>query len=345
MQAAQIAVVVIATISVIGFAILLAKRSNLLQLRVKHDHEIGSEASRVADRALDTVDGLAGKAHEAVDRIADTVQPVTNGIGGILDSIADRIRIKQTELNALQSQSIALAQEIERLKNRQINVTEITAQLKLALIGVEQKYTSLMQTNIQREQGGWLSQPSATEYLGLRTTNYRIQVGVDVEKLQFQLSDDARILVYGLRKPIVVGIERLNMTHHLDEVRKFTENGEAAQILLKDSRIKDFMRIHIDKIHDEIQNSQSIKHLTEPNARFAQAFLQACLSGSGYRVEESIDPLANPLRFGELCLEINRIVGAKLDMTSTHLLEIEDKSRCVESEMLAIASGKTDFEA
>ena len=336
MDLTQIVVVTAAVISVIGLTIFLVKRSNLLQLSVKHN---------LNPELTETVEHVSAKLGAVVEPVAKGVGDIGSGIGGILHSIADRIGVKQKEFSALQSQFISLAQEIERLKNRQINVTDVMAQLKLALIGVDQSYTSLMRANIEMEKEGVITGGSSTEYLGLRTARYRIQIGVDIEKLEFQLTDDNHILVYGLRRPVIVGLDNLRFDHHLDEIRKHTEKGAIfstarSEILKEDGRIKDYMPKHLDRIHQEIQQSQSIQHLKEPNARLALAFLQACFSSGGYEVEESKDPFLNPLRFSDLCLEINRMVATRIDATTTQLLAIEGESRRVESEMLVIASGR-----
>jgi hypothetical protein len=345
MDLTTILAIALACAAVIGFTIFAVKRSNLSQVNVSHglDDRTGTVVQEVTGHVSNAAAKVSETAEHVANRVAGVVQPVGDGLGAVLKSIADRIGQKQAEFDRLNTQSNALALEVERLQNRKINVTDMAAQLKLALINISQQYTSLMRTTLETEEGSWASQETQTEYLGLCTANYHIHVGVDIVKLGFQLADD-RIFVHGLQKVEIIGITDLRIDEPLAEIRKFTKEGSVrsarAEILINDGRTHEHAGKHHQTILEEIQRSQSIEHLAEPNAKFALAFLQACLSSSGLRVEESLKPLDAPKSFVELCSEVNRLVENRIEEMNVKLLDVNGQSTKVKSEMLAIAKGE-----
>lgn len=351
MDTTQILIASIISFSVIGLALFLVTRG---KVNISHTHDVGQETKalgeKITEQFAESVKDITHAAQNGIEKVVELASPIADGAGNILDgtgnilqALADRIKVKQVELNTLKSQSISLGQEIERLKNRQINLTEVTAQLKLALIGVDLNYTSIDRHEIESEERGYFTKESTTEYLGIRTANCKIQIGVDIEQLRFEIAPEYRILVSGLRTPVIVGLKNIKVNTHLDEIRKFTKRGTVlpgkSEIISNDVRITKCAEEHHSKVLREIQSIQSIEHLTEPNAHFALAFLQACLSSGGYMVEESETPLANPLRFGELCVTLNKMLADRITEVSSQFVEIEDRSRQVEADMLSIISG------
>jgi hypothetical protein len=341
MDATLIFSISIATVGVIGAAIFLIKRSKLDKPTIEHVANIHPNAGKIIDKALTSASDSVGHVTDTLNNlgngIENIIKPLSCGVGDILHSIADRIGAKQKELNKLQLESIQQAQELERLKSRQINITNVTAQLKLALISVNQEYPSLIQESIETNKG------MKTEYLGYFLAKYQVQLGVDIDKLQFQIVGDDRIRVFGLHEPIIVGMTNLKVEQKLSEMRKFTDKtfffSAKSEILNDDNRLVKSNTDHTRKVLQEIQNNQSLEYLKKVNAQFALAFLQACLSSAGHKVEESYEPLSNPVGFGQLCIDINRNVASKIDFTSVKLVENDQKSKRIESEILAIASG------
>lgn len=343
MESASIFAIFIATVSVVGAAIFMVKRSNLLHAKVEHELTIHPEAGKVVEHALTSASDTVGRVSDTLGKIGDDItqilEPVSSGVGEIFQSIAERIGAKQRELNKLQLQSIQQAQELERLKNRQLNITDVTAQLKLALISVNQEYPSLIQETVSEGKG------EQTEYLAYFLAKYQVHLGVDIEKLHFQMEGDDCIRVFGLREPIIVGMTNLKVEEKLGEIRKSTNEklfgviNAKKEILIGDSRLADRNREHHAKVLADIQSNQTLEYLKNVNAQFALAFLQACLSSAGHKVEESLEQLSNPIGFGQLCVDINRNVAKKIDFGSIKLLANEHEVKLIESEILAIASG------
>lgn len=342
MEISTIFEVALASVAVIGFTIFAVKRSDLTKVNVSHglDKQTGQIAQDVTSRVSDAAEHVANK-------VGDILQPLGSGTGAVLHAIADKIGQKQVEFERLNTESISLAQEVARLQNRKINVTGMTSQIKLSLIEVAQQYHSLKHHPLETKEESWSTQESKTEYLGLYVADYQVKIGVDIEKLSFQLiPNENRILVHGLRRLEILGITDLKIDAPLTEIRKFTKkgtiSGSKAEILENDSRVHEYSKKHNQQILEEIQHSQSIGHLEEPNARFALAFLQACLSSTGFIVQESMKLLDIPLSFGELCLEVNRQVERSIEAVNIKLLEIDHKNTHVKSSMLAIARGEDD---
>lgn len=339
----------LATFAVIGFAVFAIKRSDLTKVNFSHglDDNTRQVVQDVVNKGGDSVSRLSGVVEHVANRAGDILQPLGSGAGDILHAIAGKISQKQDEIELLKTESIALAQEVARLQNRKIDVTGMSAQIKLALLRVSQQYKSLNRQIVETNEESLIAQGSTTEYLGFYVADYQVQIGVDIEKLRFQLvPSENTIYVYGLRMLEIIGLTDLKIDTTLAEIRKFTKKGTVfsakAEILANDSRAHEYAKKHSQQILDEIQHRQSVEHLAEPNAKFALAFLQACLSITGLKVAESTEPLDASLSFGELCLEINYQVERSIEAMSAKLLEIDYKNSQARSSMLAIARGESE---
>lgn len=333
--------ITIACLAVVGFTVYAIKRSNFTKVNLTHD--LDDNTSQVIK---DVVSKVSNTAEHITDRVTNVAQPLSSGAGALLQSIADRISQKQVELERYKTESIALAQEVTRLQDRKINVTGMMSQIKLSLISVDQQYHSLEEILLETIEGGVVTAESNTSYLGLLIAKYKVQIGVDIDKLKFQISTHQNtIYVHGLRNLEVLGIAAYNVDTRLSEVRKRTKKGkivgdQKTEILENDSRKSEYATKHREQLDREIQQNQSVEHLAEPNARFAIAFFQACLSSTGFKIEESIAPLETPISFGELCLEINRQVEQRIEQVNIKLVEIDHKNAAVKSSILAIARGE-----
>lgn len=365
MNTQQIAYAALALMVVAGVVIFLVRRSKLNEVKVHHG--LDADSLKVAAQGIDAVERVVSKAFGSVETLAkhgfpavsnvagrvaeiaqsaeaivdSAVAPVSRGMGDVLSAVADRIKTRQADLNTLTSQAIALAQEIERLKGRHIDVTRVTAQLKLGLIEVSKQYDSWKKETLSVTPAGMLGGETMTEYVGLQRASYRIQVGLDIEKLQFQLTTDNRVLVHGLQNIEILGLKGLKIENLFREKRQFVSAGRVgsakAEILPGDEMLMARAEKHRETVMDEIQCNDSIKDLAQANASFGLAFLQACLSPGGLKVEESRELLAEPLRFTELCRTVNATVRHQLESSYEIQSEIEAKSRAIEGQILTIA--------
>lgn len=358
MDAQKIFYIALALMAVAGVVIFLLRKSKLNEVKVHHGLDSDSlkvaaqgitAVERVATKAFGSVNNLAGHAFPAVNNVADraaeiaesSIAPLSKGVGDVLSAVAERIKGRQLELNKLNAQVVASAQEIERLKARQIDVTGMTAQLKLGLMQISQQKMSFQQTSLGETPERTFGTAERTEYLGLIRADYRIQIGLDIEKLRFQLTPDGKVLVEGLREIEILGLKDIDTEELIEEIRFFTAKGTfkgaTAQILVDDARAKEKGKEQRKHLMRDIQSKESLIHLADTNAEFAMAFLQACLSAGGVKVEAAREPITESLRFSQLCQAINRIVANQIDELASKQISVEEKSRVLEAEILTLA--------
>lgn len=361
----QITYVALALIVVAGVVIFLLRQSKLNEVKVHHglngdSLEIAAQGiaavERVGSKVFESVETVAKHGFPAVSNVADkaaeiaksaagiadsSIAPISRGVGDVLSAVADRIKTRQADLNTLTSQAIALAQEVERLKGRQIDVTKVTAQLKLGLIEISKQYDSWKRETFDVVQETTFTNASEIEYVGLQRATYKLQIGLNIEKLRFALTPDNRVLVDGLQNIEIIGLKGLAIKKLFGEKRKYVKGGRVtsnkAEILDSDADLAVRVDKHHDTVMTEIQGNDSVEDLKEANASFGLAFLQACLSTGGFRVEEAKQAIAEPLRFTELCHSINRLVMEQLNSSYEKQIEIEGKSRLIEGEILSLA--------
>jgi len=349
-ETTTIVAIALCVIAVLGFVFFIYQKSK--PLKVETEHGLKSETAEVVEKALETGAEIVDKASGVLNNVAEkaesvlnsTVAPLASGVGAILESLADRIKVRQKDFNTLKAESMALAQEVERLQNRQIDMTKVTAQLKLGLISISQQYSSWDRKVIEKQESGVFQQESTTEFITLHRANYETQVGLDLEKLSFRIAEDNRIQVFGLRDAEILGLKNLTVDPVIDEIRKFTSEGtirsRKTEILENDSRLNKLSSDHQARVLKEIQENRSIDHLRDTNAKFAMAFLQACLSPGGFTVEESFSSFESPMKFGELCQAINKRINEQIDRKNARLLEIDEQSHVIEGEILQIVKAE-----
>jgi hypothetical protein len=322
-------------------------RRGLPKVQVEHGLHPGTSdlaargitaAESVAERGFQALSDVAQRASDVVDK---AVAPLSQGVGNVLNAAADRIRTKQQELNELRTRSLQLAQEVERLKSRQIDVTSMTAQLKLSLIELKQQYHSWEQKTLEQASGSAFKRSEETEYAGLRRATYNVHIGVDVDELRFEVADGGRILVEGLRQPRIIGIKDLKIDNVFDEVRLHVGEGTVrsghSEILKSDSRVHGAAAEHTKRVMAEVQAEQSVQHFVGPNAALALAFLNACFSPAGYRVEEASAPIGRPLGFLDMCGSLNARVQQEMVRCVEEQGAAEMQSLKLQEEVLQLA--------
>jgi hypothetical protein len=341
------------------------KKFRLPSVALAHTHNLGDGTAEavhgVARAGAEIADKVASAAENIANAARDVAKPVADGTGELLSAISSRLRIKQSEINGYRNRALALAQEVERLKARKINSSEMTAQLKLALIEISQSYPSFVRKALAPDgkallgDGGLFPTSSnsgvvssgnssssggdSTEYVSLRTATYKVHIGVDLERLSFVRSGDNRILAYGLRDIQIIGLKGLKNVCQFSEIRQTYKSllgKRKIEILVDHSELSTHSEEHHRKVLEEIQDEQSIEHLIEPNARFALAFLNAIFSASGHVVEESSEPLDGPLKFAGLCNELNRLMDARVTVAEEELREIDTEVKAIEHSMLSL---------
>ncbi len=299
---------------------------------------VGRGIDAATDTGARAIDATAGAITNLVDKGAAVAAPLTEGARDLLGSIADRIRVKQHELNDLAAKNVALAQEIERLSTRHIDVTQVTSQLKLGLIEVSQQYYSFQRKRLSVDGGGTFSSATAVEYLGLQRADYRSQIGVDLERLRFALLADNVIQVHGLRDLSILGLKTVRLQKLVDELRQMTLDAagkpKAIEVLLRDDRREEQSVAHHDCLLEEIQTADSVQHFAGAVAEFGLAFLQACLGAGGYKIVEAMQPLDVGVTFLELCQAINERLARAISAAQESRRELQNASHVLQTEMV-----------
>jgi len=307
--------------------------------------------SRTARTGIDAVQATGGKvldvASTAIEQIAqngaDVLKPIGQGIGEVLGAMAEQVKLKQRDLNELSTEKVALAQEVERLKNRHIDVSEVTAQLKLALLEITQQYDSFDKHQIDKAEGiRVLQAPTVTEYVGVQRATFRSQVGLDLQKLRFAISADGVVLVHGLRDVRVIGVAELKVARLLGEIRQSKLDGSTVteiQVLVDDRRLVDEVDAHHQKVMAEAQGPQSVQHWAAATAKFGLGFLQACLSSAGVQLMESDQPLENGMGFVELCRLLNEQLALRLDTLQVQQRLNDEKALALQKEVVQVIEG------
>ena len=306
-------------------------------------------ASRTAGKSIDAaravgtemIDAASGSFAHVASKGAEVLQPITDGVREVLHSIADRIKLKQRELNELATEKVSLAQEVERLKNRQIDSTQVDGQLKLALVEITQQNYSFDEHEISRTEGNSIlfQGPTRTEFVGLQRATFKSQVGIDLAKLRFAITAGDIVLVHGLRNVQVLGVKDLKCVKLLGEVRLKKMNGEKVaeeEILVNDSRVVECVGKHGEKLLDDVQSHQSIETWAGVTAKFGLGFLQACIGMSGLSVMESEELLENGLDLRELCRTLNSRVAESLERVQAQQQGIDARAISLQREILSM---------
>ena len=160
--------------------------------------DVAAVPEKVAKVLAGTASALGGAAIQTTEVL---LQPLSEGAGNMLGAIAGRISTKQKDLAALRSKVLTLTQEVEALKARRISIDRTKSILQLALIEAEFTRHNIKKTLVNKKLGNFLERDEETEYLGIIKATYKQRLGVDLEKLSFQIAQSS---------PSTVGLPRKN---------------------------------------------------------------------------------------------------------------------------------------
>ena len=294
--------------------------------------------------AAETVTGVAGElggtARHAVDAVGKAVEPVGRAAGRIGEAIAERLRTRRVELHQLRAQVAELSSETERLRARRINVDQVRAVLKLALIEAEESYTDFEKSTLSDIEGALKRE--AVEYLGVMQVRYTQRLGVDLEKLRFQLLPEREIAVAGLGQTEIIGIHSLKpVTLHaeLRRHRTLPVLGESSEILATDpgQRLHRSAADQTSRMLEAIQNSSTTRAIDAAIEKLALSFLQSCFAPAGYGVVPAAGELTEPRTFFGVCEEVNREIDALLGRHEQQVRALTARADRVEAELGEIA--------
>jgi hypothetical protein len=266
--------------------------------------------------------------------VKDLIQPVSNGGGEVLSAIADRIRASSVELEALRSKSARLAQDVEHLKARRVEVTQVQNILQLALLQAEmqiinvRKVTSKEWDERNALSMGLTKSTYMTEYLGILDVTYKQKLGVDIARLRFTRLNDAEIGVVGLGVTAMVGVNDLRMKNIVSELRTFVD-GKLKSI--DDEKYagqkQDESVMHRDLVLETINGSETTRNLDKAVERLALAFLQAYLQPTGYRLTPLENEPVGAVGLHEICAQINSEYDRKISAIDDQITVVDRESQ------------------
>lgn len=303
-------------------------------------------ASRTAGKGIKAVQETGAQAVHAAattiehlaDRGAEIVKPLTSGAQSLLESVADRLRIKQSEYEKLQLEKNQLLQEIERLQSRHIDVSRVRAQLKLALVETSQKLHHYIDEPVASTANGFFSLSARTEhrFLCVQSASYNCQVGIDIESLSFALNGQVAF-VHGLNQVRLVGLTNIKINESIAEIREYeldaADKPKSISVSINDDRLAERVRVHREKLMEDIQNDQSLVSFSNATAQFGLAFLQACLGPAGLQVVKAETPLENSMGFFDLCETVNATVVNASHAARQRAEDIESSATALQADI------------
>jgi hypothetical protein len=307
----------------------------------------------ILDAANREIDRKLGVAQQISNDVIHTLEPLPKGLGqmfgsagGLIDRISDLLPDKKQRISELQKQIATQQQELinqrldnERLRLRQIDVQGITQQLRIALLELSGKYDSIERRQLEQFEKGMFSRDGFTEYVGVKSAEYKINIGIDLESLRFSVSDgpEQQIRVHGLHQFEIIGFKDLHIHNRLTEIRKTlnsgTLRGRETQIIESSSELTGCEQEHTQRLLREIQGPQLLDQYVHINARMALVFLKTMLSPKGYDVVETRLPVAdNCFNFYQLCNWLNQqvylheqITTRKIRENESHILRLQQQ--------------------
>ena len=337
-----------AAVAVGSAALVYVVMRGRLQVRIDHEHRLDREGAKLVGKGIDTAGKAADKAFRAVTDVAHTarevVKPLADGAGSILEAIASKIRDKQAARDVLIAQREALQDQVQQLRSRHVDVTQVEQQLKVAFISVTQEYKSWRKQRFDEQSSKLMGlvKGSHTEYLALVSAKFRTHLGIDLQKLGFTFADETTILVDGAKRAEVIGFKDLAITPLHKELRKVTRDGDgrpvSIEVMLDDKHLADRNETHLVDLVAEIQKSETTSHLEEANARLTVAFLQTCIGAGRYKFQLTTDPLAEPITFAELCARINHSIDEQLRALEAERNKVAAEVKALDAEILLIAT-------
>lgn len=262
---------------------------------------------------------IAKEASSAVKRV---VTP-------IVDAIADRIRTKSEDLNRLRTECINLNNEIERLKSQKVDVLSVRSILMLALAEMKCSLTDFKKTILTDTPASNLKRHEIVEYLGLAQVDYKIRLGVDLEKLRFRFADisSKKIHVSGLRKIEIIGVKEIEPKWMLTEVRRHltegTVRGEIHEIIQYD-KTDEVQKQNIELL-GRLESNQIIPQMENAMERITVEVLNAFCKKSGYEFIPEDKEIKEGLDIKELFNTINSNVEINIGEKQNSIRQIESQ--------------------
>jgi hypothetical protein len=306
---------------------------------------VACEGRKVAEVLAGTAGTLGGA---AIQTTTDLVRPVSDGVGEVLRSIAARIGIKQKDLAALRSKVLTLTQEIEALKARHISIDRVKSILQLALIEADFNLHNIKKDLVIEKDGGFFGRDEEVEYLGIFNATYKQRLGLDLEKLRFQIdqTSPSTVAVAGLGQTEVIGILKPEIKRIHSELRRHLKpaiiiRGEQWEILPSDDEnrtLNSKEQEQRDEIMAQMNANTTRKEIDVAIEKLAFSFLETCFAPAHYTLIRATEPLKEPKSFPTITAEINAKFQKQINDKAKELKEETDKCLRTEGELQELNS-------
>lgn len=287
----------------------------------------------------------------AIEAALATAEPLTKGVADICRAIAGRIESKRSELGVLREQIAKLAEENERLRNRQIRVDQIKQIFQIAFFECEVSERDVVKKVVREEAGGMVARQEQIEYLGVFRGRNTQKIGVDMDDLRFSVVSPSVVAVSGLGKTKLIGNintdvdeEFIELRRHLCGVRMLPDSHE---ILSKDIDIDGLKKNAADEqrrnFEKALKQEKRIKQIEQGVEMMTLQLLKDHFSARGYEVVKATDELVDPKSIFEIQEVLNAKVQAALEDNSRRLAEAktahEVTEKALQADVLTLKSG------
>jgi hypothetical protein len=170
-----------------------------------------------------------------------------------------------------------LDEEVNRYKRMQIDISKISAALKLVTLQYEGKMTDFTKMPLGKNEG-WLTNKEH-EYIGVYQIDFKTLIGVDLQKVRLK-KDGNTIFAFNV-KPEFMGFEKYMDTPILNEVRTFNEGffgGKSAEIVINDERVHQLAEKQRLGVKQRLELGNDHKGLGEAAKKLGEEFLLRILA-------------------------------------------------------------------
>ena len=270
--------------------------------------------------------------------IGETTKPVAQGFADICHAIAGRIETKREELQKLRTQTTALTQENERLRNQQIRVDQIKPIFQVAFFQSDLSTRDFVKEPVQSTPGGNFERNEEIEYLGVYSAKNTQKFGIDFEELKFHILSPTVIQVSGLGKTKLIGNPNTEVKPEHTELRKHLTGGpksDAHEILIGDlgKLMLERDRKQRDDVQRAITQERKIDQVEQGVELMTMQFLKDYFAPRGYSVIKASKELTDAKSIFEIQDQINAQVDTLISANHRQLADVEGKVEAAEHEL------------
>lgn len=292
------------------------------------------EGKEIVKKPFETAEkGIEETGRTIRDGIKESGKTARDIFVPIADAIALKIKTSSDELNRLRTESVNLKLEIDRLKSQRIDVLSVKSILMLALAEIQCSFNDFKRIILKDTPRKLLERREQFEYIGVAHVNYKIRIGIDLEKLKFKLrsnnDNDKTIWVSGLRKIEIIGLKDIKPEWKLREVRRHLTEGNlkpvAHEIIEYDT--SEEVTKQINEILEKLEGNPLLSQMEDAMERIALGTLNTFSGKSGYEFKSDDNKGASGISIKDIFDEINKKVEVHIEDKEKQIKQI-DNSIC-----------------